>query len=188
MRNCCSAIAPLSLALAAMSIEQSLRYIRKLLGGAGLVLLWAAVFSIPAVQITTCTQGDEDNWLASLLFYLPASLLILCLAFVGTSKPAGIRWLSLPLLGLVPWAGIVAARFTYGATLLGDHLCTVSTGEAGFNSYPSSWWGAAWGPAQLTFLALVIWCIYKYWVPSMAANKALKSQASPAGTPQSGAL
>jgi hypothetical protein len=187
MRNWHYAIAPHIGALAAtMSATQSISSIRKSLGTIGLILLWFAVFFIPLVQITTCTQGEEDAWLVSLLFYLPASLVFLCLAFIGASRPAGIRWFSLPLFGLVPWAGVVAGRFTYGVTFVGDHLCTVSTGESGFSSYPSAWWSGFWGPVQLIFLALVVWCMYKYWVPSKTANKALKSQVSPAGTPQSG--
>jgi hypothetical protein len=144
-------------------------YVRKALGAIGLLLLWIGVLSIPAVQITTCTQGSEDAWLVSLLLYLPASLLILGLAYLGSSKPNGIRWLSLPLFGLVPWAGIVAAKFTYGVTFLGNHLCTVSTGSP-FNSQASSWWAVLWGPVQMVFLVLVVWCIYRYWVPA-AANK-----------------
>jgi hypothetical protein len=172
-----------------MTNPQSNDYIRirKSLGGTGLALLWIGVLSVPLVEATTCNNGSEDNWFVSLLLYLPVSTLFLALAFIGSSKPNYIRWLTLPLWGLIPWAGFIAAKYTYGVSFLNNHLCSVATGNPNFNSYPSSWWDVLWGPVQLVFVASVAWCVYKYWVSSITANKALNSQVSPAGTPQSGA-
>ena len=152
----------------------------KSLGGVGLVLLWFGVFSIPLVEITTCTQGSEDAWMVSLLFYLPISLIFLVLAWLGTKSPSGIKWLSLPLFALLPWAAYTASKYIVGVTIGKNHLCAISTGEAGFGSYPSSWWGAYWGPLQLIFIILVGWCLFKYWQKRPAANKQLKHDAQKA--------
>lgn len=146
----------------------------KLLGSVGLVLLWFSVFSIPLVEITTCTQGSEDAWMVSLLFYLPVSFIFLGLAWLGTKSPSGIRWLSLPLFALLPWAAFIASKYISGVTIGKNHLCVISTGEVGFNSYSSSWWSDYWGPLQLIFIVLVGWCLFKYWQKSPAANKQLK--------------
>lgn len=145
--------------------------IGKPLGGIGLVLLWFGVFSIPLVEMTTCTQGSEDAWMVSFIFYLPFSFLSLALAWLGTESSSRIKWLSLPLFLLLPWAAFIASKYIIGVTLNESHLCVISTGEMGFNSYPRSWWGAYWGPLQLLFVLLTGWCLFKYWRPNLAANK-----------------
>ena len=137
--------------------------IGKPIAGIGLVMLWFFVLSIPLVQITSCTQGDEDAWLVSLFLFLPASLICVGLAFLGTKEETRIKWLSLPFFGLLPWAGYTALEYMYGTTISGNHLCTVLTGEIGFNSYPSSWWAGFWGPTQLIIVMIIIWCLVKYW-------------------------
>ncbi|SMF03871.1 hypothetical protein SAMN02745866_00312 [Alteromonadaceae bacterium Bs31] len=140
--------------------------IGKPLAGTGLVALWLSAFFVPIVEISTCTQGSEDAWLGSLFVFFPVSLVAVGLAFLGTGAPTRIKWLSLPLFGLLPWAAYIAGKYILGTTLGGNHLCALSTGELGFNSYPSSWWAPFWGPMQLIFVAVTAWCLIRYWWPS----------------------
>lgn len=137
--------------------------LRKSLGGIGLVGLWFGVFSIPLVEATTCTQGSEDNWLASLFFYFPLSCLFLVLAWLGVRTPSAIKWLSLPLFVLLPWAAFIAAKYVLGVTLAGHHPCTILTDTPGFDEYPRSGWNPFWGPVQLGYVVVVGWLILRYW-------------------------
>lgn len=146
--------------------------IGKPLAGISLVVLWFSAFSVPLVEITTCTQGSEDAWLSSLFVFFPVSLLAVGVAFLGTKAQARIKWFSLPLFGLLPWAAYIAGKYILGTTIGGNHLCAISTGELGFNSYPSSWWASFWGPMQLVFVLLAAWCLAKYWWQRPTANKA----------------
>lgn len=123
------------------------------------------------MEITTCTQASEDAWAGSLLIYLPFSFVFLGLAWLGIKYPSGIKWLSIPLFILLPWACVVIFKYIHGVTLGKNHLCAISTGVVEFNFYSSSWWAAYWGPLQLIFIVLVGWCLFKYWQPKSAANK-----------------
>jgi len=138
--------------------------IGKPLGGIGLVCLWVGVLFIPLVEIGTCTQGSEDNWLISFIFYTPISLLFLSMSYMGTKTPSVIRWLSLPLFGLLPWAGYISLKYIWGVSILGNHPCMISTNVVGFNAYTSSWWAVYWGPIQFIFVLLCTWCLFKYWM------------------------
>ncbi|MEZ5528450.1 MAG: hypothetical protein R3E57_00675 [Porticoccaceae bacterium] len=151
--------------------------IGKPLAGIGLVVLWFAAFSVPLVEITTCTQGSEDAWLGSLFIFFPVSLFAIGLAFLGTKAQTRIKWFSLPLFGLLPWAAYIAGKYILGTTIGGNHLCAISTGELGFNSYPRSWWAPLWGPVQLLFVLLATWCLIKYWWRRQTANKSSKRDA-----------
>jgi hypothetical protein len=153
----------------------------KPLGVIGLILLWFCVFSIPMLEITTCTQGSEDAWLGSLIFFLPVSAVSIGLALLATGTPTKIKWFSLPLFALLPWAGVIVVKYISGVTFGGGHLCAVLTGELGFNSYPTSWWAKYWGPIQLVFIVSVGWLLFKFWWQRPAANKTLNQ------TPKSGA-
>ena len=137
----------------------------------GLVALWFALFSVPMVEISTCTQGSEDAWLGSLFIIFPISLFAVGLSFLGAKTQTRIKWLSLPLFGLLPWAAFVAYKYIVGTTIGGNHLCVISTGEQGFNSYTSSWWAPFWGPMQFLFVFLAAWCLVKYWWYRPTANK-----------------
>lgn len=145
--------------------------IGKPLAGTGLVVLWLAALSVPLVEITSCTQGSEDAWLGSLFIFFPVSLLAVGLAFLGTKAKTRIKWLSLPLFVLLPWAAYIAGKYILGTTIGGNHLCSIATGELGFNSYPGSWWAWLWGPMQLVFVLLATWCLIKYWCGGLTVNK-----------------
>ena len=137
----------------------------KLLSAIGLIALWLLVFFVPFVEITTCTQGSEDAWLGSLIIFLPMSAIALALEFISSKSPTRIKWLSLPLFVLLPWAALIACKYILGTTIGGKHLCVVSTGESGFGSYPISWWAPLWGPLQLIFIVLCAWYLIRYWRP-----------------------
>ena len=139
--------------------------IGKPLSAIGLIALWLLVFFVPVVEITTCTQGSEDAWLGSLVIFLPMSVIALALAFISSKSQTRLKWLSLPLFVLLPWAAFIACKYVLGATIGGKHLCVVSTGELGFGAYPISWWAPLWGPLQLIFIALCAWCVIRYWWP-----------------------
>ena len=163
-----------------MSMNNFHNFISKPLAAIGLVVLWLSAFSVPLVEITTCTQGSEDAWLGSLLIFFPISLLAVVLAFLGTKAETSIKWLSLPLFGLLPWAAYIAGKYVLGTTINGNHLCVISTGEVSFNSYAMSWWAPLWGPMQLAFVLLSTWCLIKYWWQRPTANKPSQQDAQKA--------
>lgn len=90
------------------------------IAGIGLIALWFAAFSVPLVEITTCTQGSEDAWLISLFVFFPASLLAVGLAFLGAKGQTRLKWFSLPLFGLLPWAAYITGKYILGTTI-GDN-------------------------------------------------------------------
>ena len=127
--------------------------------------------------LTTCTQGSQDAWLISLLIYTPIFLVALHFANKGSSEPGRIRLITLPLALLLLWAGYVALKYSVAVSIQGNHLCSVATGIPEFNSYPSAWWAAFWGPIQLALVAAAYLVILRYWRNRTTANNAINPDA-----------
>lgn len=125
------------------------------------VLLWIGVLSTSLVETASCTQGSDDPWVASLLLLSISLLALVLLAVLPTnhlSKP-----LTVPFIGLVPWALYVAGKYTYGVTMQALHPCTVLKGELGFSEQAFDSWLMYWGPVQLVFLtALSVYLIHNW--------------------------
>ena len=124
---------------------------------------WIAIIFIPLVQATTCTMGSEDSWAANLFIITPASVLILFTIIFFRNHHARWFWLSIPNIFLIPWATVFVFQFFIGSTIEGEHLCSVLTGEAGFNKYPASWWQPFWAPVQLALILGYALSIYRCW-------------------------
>ena len=127
-------------------------------------LSWfALLLAIPAVQITTCTMGGDDAWLTSLIIFSPVAVVVLACIWFAHRHHTRFIWLSVPLFFILPYCMYFSARFLLGATFQGHHLCSVLTGEAGFDAYPSSWWARFWAPLQLVIAALYSWLLLSCW-------------------------
>ena len=129
----------------------------------GWIFSWIAIGLIPLVQATSCTMGSDDSWAANLFMVTPASVLILCTTILFRKHHTRWLWLSTPNFLLLPWATIFVFQFLIGSTIGSNHLCSVLTGQAGFNEYAASWWQPFWAPVQLVLILGYSVSMYGYW-------------------------
>ena len=127
-------------------------------------LSWIVLFlAIPAVQITTCTMGSDDAWLTSLFIFSPIAIMVLACIWFARRHHTKFIWLSVPLFFVLPYCIYFCGRFLLHTTFQGHHLCSVLTGEAGFDAYPSSWWARLWAPLQLVISGSYVWLLVSCW-------------------------
>ena len=134
-----------------------------LLACVGWGMSWIAVGQVMLVEVTTCTQGDTDSWLASLVIGLPLAGTALVLLLAARPHAPAARWLAVPHAVLMPVAAILVARYFGLSTLHAMPLCDIATGLEGFGEYPQDWWSRWWAPAQALVLGAVAAMIYSYW-------------------------
>jgi hypothetical protein len=127
-----------------------------------LVLLNGSLLSIPMVESTTCTQGSNDAWLASLIIYSPFTIILAVISLLGLHRAKYLKWFTLPQFLLLPYSAYIAFKYFIGVTLHGNHPCTICTGT-NFNDYPFSWWVAYWAPLQFIILIICGYVVFKYW-------------------------
>ena len=124
---------------------------------------FALLLAIPAVQVTTCTMGNENSWFTSLLFFTPGSIFVLIVIWFFRRHHAKWVFLSIPLIIILPYCIFFAGKFFLGTTLQNHPLCHVLTGDSGFNEYASSWWARFWAPLQLVILGAYVWVVFNSW-------------------------
>jgi hypothetical protein len=135
--------------------------------GAAAAVGWVGTWSWPVLYLPhvlgSCTQGSEDPWLASLVIYLPALLLMLAVASLGIRGARWLRWLTLPHLITLLLALYMVTPYLWGTTILGHHLCTVRDGLAGFDAYERSMFAVLWAPLQFAALCVLGYTVYRTW-------------------------
>ena len=134
-----------------------------LLACTGWGLSWVAVGTTLLVEITSCSQGSTDSWLASLMIGVPLATVAILLLALARRHARGTRWLALPHALLMPGAVLLVARYFTLSTLHGLPLCAIATGENAFAAYPPDWWNRWWAPVQGAVLIAVAAMIYAYW-------------------------
>lgn len=126
-------------------------------------LSWIAVGQALLVEMTTCTQGDTDSWLTSLVIGVPLALAAVILLGLARRHARATRWLALPHALLLPPTVLLVARYFSLSTLHGVPLCDIATGTAGFATAPPDWWNRCWAPVQAAVLVAIAAMIYAYW-------------------------
>lgn len=134
-----------------------------LLACTGWGLSWVAVGTTLLVEITSCSQGSTDSWLASLMIGVPLATVSLLLLALARHHAHGTRWLALPHALLMPAAVLLVVRYFTLSTLHGLPLCAIATAENAFAAYPQDWWNRWWAPVQGVVLIAVAAMIYAYW-------------------------
>jgi hypothetical protein len=124
---------------------------------------WVAVGLALLVEMTTCTQGDTDSWLTSLLVGLPLGLAALIILGLARRHARATRWLALPHALLLPPTLLLVAHYFSLSTLHSIPLCDIATGAAGYASSPPDWWNRWWAPAQALMVIAVAAMVYAYW-------------------------
>lgn len=138
----------------------------------GVIYLHIGVLIVPLSASGTCTMGDIDGWLASLVFWSPLSFVALAISFMALPSKKLVRWFTILLVPLILWAYIVAFNYLVPVTFQGAHLCSVASGW-GFSEYPVEWWFRLWAPVQMVFLMLCTLLIFKLWSPAATDNNSL---------------
>lgn len=132
---------------------------------------WLYASMVAWVEITSCTQGSTDSWLVSLLIGLPLAAAALAVLGVARHQAGRTRWLALPHAVLLPAAALVVVRYLSLATVHGEPLCAVATGEPAFAAVPGQWWNGWWAPLQGAGLIAVAAMVYLYWHRARADDR-----------------
>jgi len=136
--------------------------IKIIIGAIPLLLLNIGVLLIPMVETTTCTQGNDDAWLATLTVYTPLLIILLLFSFIALPNAKALKWLTLPQFILIPYSMYISCRYFIGVTFQGNHPCTICT-DVNFNDYPYSFWTNYWAPVQLIVLSICAYTIFLFW-------------------------
>jgi hypothetical protein len=128
-----------------------------------IVSLFAVFLAAAGVQITTCTQGSEDAWLASIILYTPISAALL--GYILFAKRHHTDWivLSIPLTAVLAYCSHFVSGFFVENTIEGHHLCSVLKREPGFDAYESTPWLRVWAPLELALLGAYGWAVGMMW-------------------------
>jgi hypothetical protein len=145
----------------------------------GWIISWLFIFFIPAVEGTTCTQGNSNAWSLSLAFCSPISIIYFALIYIGIENRRYLKWLSLPHAILIPVAAYIAFKYLWGCTILGHHVCYVSVG--GFEELYPELWQRFWAPVQLLILSILVVLLYFYWRPIRSTMPRANKQINPTG-------
>ena len=137
---------------------------RKWLAGMGLVCLpLAMLISIIGVEITTCTQGDDDSVATSMILYTPITLLFTLMMMLGSVNPTRLKWLTIPTAFVLFWSMLVVLKLLKGMTIEGHHLCTIIQNDRVFEAYNRTSLSSLWAPVQVVVMAFITYGIYRYW-------------------------
>jgi hypothetical protein len=126
-------------------------------------MTWIGVGLALLVEMTTCTQGDTDSWLVSLLVGVPLTLVALLILGLARRHARATRWLALPHALLLPPTLLLVAHYFTLSTLHGVPLCDIATGIEGFGGSPPDWWNRWWAPLQGAVLIALAAMVYAYW-------------------------
>lgn len=108
-------------------------------------------------------MGDDDSLVASLFFFTPITVICLGLSFFGTAQDSYLKWLTLPILTIIPLALFFTFNLLIEMTFKDNHLCTVLNNDNGFNELQRARISTYWPPVQILILLVSSWCIYRYW-------------------------
>jgi len=132
------------------------RSANRYLGILGWCFLLLSALPIFIVMLSTCTQGSDDAWLASLILSLPLFLVGVVVCFANPIQHNlvnGIQRILIPLLIANLW---ISMEYLVAVTLNELQLCTVAMGDTGFDAYPRSWWARYWAPIHLFMSVMVV--------------------------------
>ena len=127
----------------------------------GWLLSLALLVGIAGPYFGTCTQGDDDSWLAGLLVFAPIGLIGLMFAAKGAKLGPRYTWLALPHLATVAIGVQLIPSYFMQTTIGGIHVCSVRDG-GGFNEAPSLL-QQVWAPAWLAILFIIVYVVLLYW-------------------------
>ena len=132
----------------------------------GWLLTYVYAIAPIAIGVANCTQGSDDPWLASLIFYIPALVLGLLFASFGKQWAKWLRMFSLPHLATIIFGTLTVLPFLIGSTFLGKHVCQVQTGN--FEELVAPWWHTLWAPIHLICILSIL--IFSVWFLKRSKN------------------
>ena len=134
----------------------------------GWVLSLALLVGIAGPLLGTCTQGDDDGWLAGLLVFAPIGLIGLAFAAKGAELGPRFSCLAMPHVVTLILGGQLIPTYFSKTTLGGQHVCSVREG-GGFDGVPSLI-QQLWAPAWLAILVALGYVVLLYWRKGQAAH------------------
>lgn len=127
----------------------------------GWVLSLALLIGIAGPLFGTCTQGDDDPWLAGLFVLAPIGLVGLAVAAAGSKLGRPYSLLAVPHVAtLILGAQFIPTYFSQ-TTIRGIHVCSVREGS-GFD-IPASIAQQLWAPSWLGILLVLVYVVFLYW-------------------------
>ena len=135
----------------------------------GWLLSLGLLMGIAGPLFGTCTQGSDDPWTASLIFYAPIGLFGLLLAWRGSPTGHHFCWLAAPhILTLALGSYFVPV---YLQTTFGDQdVCSVREGASYGITVTAL--QRAWAPSWFCFLVALVWVFSRYWLANSGKNPA----------------
>ena len=130
----------------------------------GWVISWFVVpVAVLGVQVTTCTQGSEESWRASLFVYSPLAFGLLAAIWLTARHHTRSIILAAPLVIIVPHCMLFSLEFLLGNSINGINLCAVLSGYSEFADYPADGLLRVWAPVQITILGLYAYVAVVLW-------------------------
>lgn len=127
----------------------------------GWVLSLALLVGIAGPLFGTCTQGNDDGWLAGLLVFAPIGLVGLAFAAKGAKLGPRYSWLAAPHVATLILGGQLIPLYFSKTTIGGFHVCSARE-DCGITDTPSLL-QQLWAPAWLVILLILGYVVFLYW-------------------------
>lgn len=127
----------------------------------GWFLSLALLIGIAGPLFGTCTQGDDDPWLAGLFVLAPVGLVGLAIAATGAKLGRFYSLLAIPHVATLLLGGLFIPTYFLHTTIRGLHVCSVREG-GGFDT-PASIAQQLWAPLWFCILLVVAYVVSLYW-------------------------
>lgn len=133
----------------------------------GWILSLSLFIGIAGPLFGTCTQGDDDPWLASLFVLAPVGLAGLVMAASGAKSGRRYSLFAIPHIATLMLGGQLIPIYFSQTTIKGIHVCAVR--EGGFE-YSASLAQQLWAPSWFIVLLVLVYVILLFWHSGHAAR------------------
>jgi hypothetical protein len=127
----------------------------------GWVLSLALLIGIAGPLFGTCTQGDDDPWLAGLFVFAPLGLAGLAMAASGARLGRRYSLFAIPHIATLMLGAQFIPSYFSQTTIKGVHVCSVRAG-GGFED-PASLAQQLWAPSWFMVSLVLVYVVFLFW-------------------------